>query len=109
MEKDPWEVFCLASQRGNVALAKAALKALAEKDKGDDGQKDRPDLGALTPQFASGVTMPYLLGLFNAALGGAGASAQDVNGIGHGEGLVHTTGGSASWKIIAERFTPVMG
>lgn len=92
VHKDPWGVFSLASQRGNVSLAKAALKCLAEDDKGNRIER-------LTPQLASGVTLPYLLGLFNAAL-------KVRSGTCEGDDHDH---GNVEWKDIAEHFSPVVG
>lgn len=97
VHKDPWGVFTLASQRGNLSLARAALKCLGDHEGGH--QIDR-----LTPQMAAGVTLPYLLGLFNAALkvGSGGHGELD----GHGHGHEH---GKVGWKSIAENFSPVVG
>jgi hypothetical protein len=92
VHKDPWGVFSLASQRGNVSLAKAALKCLADDDGGNKIER-------LTPQLASGVTLPYLLGLFNAALK---VRSQGCEGGEHDHGNV-------GWYSIAENFTPVVG
>jgi hypothetical protein len=91
VHKDPWGVFSLASQRGNVSLAKAALKYLAE-DEEHHGHK----IERLTPQLAAGVTLPYLLGLFNTAL-------KVRSGGDEGEE------GTVGWKSIADNFYPVVG
>jgi hypothetical protein len=96
VHKDPWGVFCLASQRGNVSLAKAALKCLADDDKGNKIER-------LTPKLAAGVTLPYLLGLFNAALK---VRSGDCEGGEHEHGHEH---GNVGWKSIAEHFYPVVG
>lgn len=94
VHKDPWGVFQLASQRGNVSLSKAALKCLAEDDGGNRIER-------LTPQLAAGVTLPYLLGLFNAALKVRSQGCEgDLNG---------PEQGTAGWKSIAEHFSPVAG
>jgi len=95
VHKDPWGVFGLASQRGNVSLAKAALKCLADDDKGNRIER-------LTPQMASGVTLPYLLGLFNAALKVRSGECEGGHEHEHGNGNV-------GWKDIAEHFSPVVG
>jgi hypothetical protein len=94
VHKDPWGVFSLASQRGNVSLAKAALKCLAEDDGGNKIER-------LTPQLASGVTLPYLLGLFNAALK---VRSEGCEGECSGQEQ-----GTVGWKSIAEYFSPVVG
>jgi hypothetical protein len=94
VHKDPWGVFSLASQRGNVSLAKAALKCLAEDDGGNKIER-------LTPQLASGVTLPYLLGLFNAALK---VRSEGCEGECNGQ-----DNGTVGWKSIAEHFSPVVG
>jgi hypothetical protein len=91
VHKDPWGVFSLASRRGNVTLAKAALKCLAEDQHGHGHKIER-----LTPQLAAGVTLPYLLGLFNAAL-------KVRSGGDEGEE------GTVGWKSIADKFYPVVG
>lgn len=97
VHKDPWGVFCLASQRGNLPLAKSALKHLADSDEGAKIDK-------LTPQLASGVTLPYLLGLFNAALSinSDHEKLDQLSEDGH-------NGAALGWKAIAERFSPVVG
>jgi hypothetical protein len=61
----------------------------------DTSDVPTPKISALTPGLASGVTLPYLLGLFNAALA-----------VGHVEDGEDE---KASWKVIADKFTPVMG
>lgn len=93
VNKDPWGVFCLASQRSNLSLAKAALKCLAEHDEGNKIER-------LTPQLAAGVTLPYLLGLFNAALT---VRADKCGGSEFDEGA-----GNLGWKNIADHFSPVV-
>jgi hypothetical protein len=90
VHKDPWGVFCLASQRSNISLAKAALRCLADDD-------EYNKIGRLTPKLAEGVSLPYLLGLFNAAL--------TVRGHEHGEGC--DVDGHIGWKEIADNFSPV--
>jgi len=100
-DKDPWAMFCLASQRGNVSLAKSALRAMADKS-----DVPCPSLTKLTPELAKEVKMSYLLGLFKAALvaeHGMVDGEEGVNGNGNG-GPAQT-----SWKDIAEKFTPVVG
>jgi hypothetical protein len=94
VHKDPWGVFSMASQRGNVSLAKAALKCLAD-DEHDNGNR----IERLTPSLASGVTLPYLLGLFNAAL-----KVRSNGLVGSEDGH-----GDVGWKDIADHFAPVMG
>jgi hypothetical protein len=104
VHKDPWGVFSLASQRGNVSLAKAALECLADAE-GDEGGHGHGHGGGakierLTPQMAAGVTPPYLLGLFNAALKVRSSAEDGVEGTGNG---------TVGWKSIAENFSPVIG
>lgn len=112
VQKDPWGVFCLASQRGNLSLAKAALKCLADIPDAGDGKGGgaKAKIEKLTPALAAGVTLPYLLGLFNAALGANGHFHTSSNG---GEECVsedgHGGAGAVGWKAIADRFTPVVG
>lgn len=88
VEKDPWAVFVLASQRGNFGLAKSALRAMADKS-------DTPHLriDKLTPTMAGSVSLSYLLGLFNAALQMGDIAGDD----------------KISWKVVADKFTPVVG
>ena len=107
VQKDPWGVFCLASQRGNLSLAKAALKCLADTD----GEGGKAKIDKLTPSLVAGVTLPYLLGLFNAALGANGHFHASGTGNGNGENGSEDGqgGGAVGWKAIAERFTPVTG
>jgi len=115
VEKDPWELFCLASQRNNVGLAKSALRALAEiKDNGGDV----PAVDGITPTLAAGLTLPYLLGLYVAALKGK----EKVAGMTRQAGYAHSSHPSSAidsdygglkeengWKVIAEKFAPVTG
>ena len=88
-------MFCLASQRGHVGLAKSALRAMADKS-----DTPYPKVTKLTPNLAAHVTLPYLLGLFNAVLFHS-TRGDDPDDDGR---LQHT-----SWKAIAEKFTPVIG
>ncbi|KAK1926186.1 hypothetical protein DB88DRAFT_521304 [Papiliotrema laurentii] len=86
IEKDPWAIFALASQKNN----------------------------AITPALAGTVTLPYLLGLYVAALKakdkahatehGPGASRVGSIESEQGDGLDETC-----WKAIAEHFVPVVG
>jgi len=62
VEKDPWSVFCLTSQPGNVGLATSALRTMADKS-----DTQHPKVTKLTPELAAHVTLPYLLG-FTAAI-----------------------------------------
>jgi hypothetical protein len=96
VDKDPWAMFCLASQKGNVSLAKSALKALADANA---ESHHHPDITSLTPGQVAQVTLPYLLGLFNAALAVQG---EHRHGHAHGHEL------QDSWKAIADRFSPVV-
>jgi len=119
IEKDPWELFCLASHKNNIGLAKSALRALAEiKDSGGNV----PAVDGITPALASDVALPYLLGMYVAALKGKDRAASH-NGSLHGH-LGSTPGSPATsltgsdfgdlkdengWRIIAEKFVPIMG
>lgn len=112
VEKNPWEVFTLASQKNNVGLAKSALKALGEaKEKGHDVHS----LYEVTPGLAAGVTLPYLLGVYVAALkvkekGGSPVGSLNgsvVNGL--GDGGLGGFDGEVGWKAIAEKFSPIVG
>jgi hypothetical protein len=102
VHKDPWAMFCLASQKGNVSLAKSALKALADAgaDANPEGHQHR-DITSLTPGQVAHVTLPYLLGLYNAAL-----AVQHEHPHGHAHSHAHQH--EISWKAIADRFSPVM-
>ncbi|ORX34680.1 hypothetical protein BD324DRAFT_652945 [Kockovaella imperatae] len=98
MDKDPWQVFCLASQRRNVGLAKSALRAM-------DDSMTHVNVTSITPELASGVTMPFLLGLYNAALEGrVGQSNGYANGHGHGYDHDHNHGQdrdvTVTWKAL---------
>jgi hypothetical protein len=95
-------MFCLASQKGNVSLAKSALKALADAgaDANPEGHQHR-DITSLTPGQVAHVTLPYLLGLYNAAL-----AVQHEHPHGHAHSHAHQH--EISWKAIADRFSPVM-
>lgn len=81
--KNPWEIFVVASQRGNLSLAKAAMKIMDNTDV----KFPAPKVDQLTPELAHGVSLPYFLGLFNAALRVGKAKPE--------------------WKDLAEYFVPV--
>ena len=102
VHKDPWAVFCLASQRGNLALAKSALRALGH------GEYE-PRVAHLTPAMVGGVTLPYLLGLFNAVVKIAGHHASNGVGEEHHHHEAAHDGAKITWKAIADKFHPVMG
>lgn len=119
VEKDPWEVFTLASQKNNVGLAKSALKSLGEiKEAGGDVH----GVFEITPKIAEGVALPYLLGIYVAALkvkekhGSNGGSPYGsvhgsvVNGhAGFGGQDIFGEGGEFGWQAIAEKFVPIVG
>lgn len=118
VHKDPWGVFALASQRGNISLAKSALRQLGESDLDNGaGTGIKVDKLSLTPQLASGVTLPYLIGLFNAALASINAHTHahaHANGHGSANGEEHGlfeehAQPSINWKAVADKFTPVVG
>lgn len=98
VDKDPWALFCLASQKGSVSLAKSALKALADAD-----GHHHPDITSLTPGQVAHVTLPYLLGLYNAALA---VQHKHHHALAHAHGHVHQH--EISWKAIADKFSPVV-
>ncbi len=114
VEKDPWQVFALASHKNNLGLAKSALRSLdAIKENGGIV----PGIESLHPTQAEMLTLPYLLGIYVAAL-----KAKDKErGAGsrlHGSEGSSTRGSEHSfepeqtevtWKAIAEKFVPIMG
>lgn len=117
IEKNPWEVFCLASQRNNVGLAKSALKSLAVKNDfvTASGVIDTVRIGHITPEQAREAALPYLLGLFSAALSVGTAGKPEENG--HAKGYANGTNGyngieaddDVDWHAVAERFKPIVG
>lgn len=118
IEKNPWEVFCLASQRNNVGLAKSALKNLAIKNDfvTANGVTVSVRIGNITPEQAREVALPYLLGLFSAALSVAAAGKPEENGHpkGHANGYINGYNGIEAddyvdWHAVAERFKPIVG
>lgn len=116
IEKDPWAIFALASQKNNVGLAKSALRTLGQVDHGVSTATRGTFLSieTITPALAGTVTLPYLLGLYVAALKakdkahatehGPGASRVGSIESEQGDGLDETC-----WKAIAEHFVPVVG
>lgn len=84
IERDPWAIFVLASQRGSITLAKTALKAL-------DGKEGGVKVDELSLELVKDVSTGYLMGLFAAALKVAQEGEKGVE---------------VGWKAVAERFVP---
>ncbi|WVF66199.1 hypothetical protein IAT40_000939 [Kwoniella sp. CBS 6097] len=96
IDKDPWAVFCVASKRQCYGLAKAALRAMAFEHK---GHGEKPMIDRLTPELAAQVAMPYLLGLFHAALKWNQQALADQEKAGPKKEI--------DWRFIAINFTPI--
>lgn len=121
VEHDPWTLFVLASQKKNVGLAKSALRSLATLQEAGDKVIT---IGTLTPSVAEGVALPYLLGIYTAALAVKTSLLQHE--LNHGGqfksiGLASPPGSPAGslkgdiddvdigWKAIADKFHPILG
>jgi hypothetical protein len=103
VDKDAWGVFAIASQHNNVALAKAALKAMVD-------DHDAVKVTALTPTQVVGVALPYLLGIYHAALQVDSVHPKVDDGTnGHGHGHDHGFNHGQGWKAIADKFHPIVG
>lgn len=118
VERDPWALFVLASQKNNIGLAKSALRSLATLQ--EAGHKVIT-VSTITPAVAAGVALPYLLGLYGAALA-AKTKPLDHHAFGqggsiHGFGLATPAGSlqgninenDIGWKVIAANFHPITG
>lgn len=91
VDKDAWAVFCLASQRNSLALARSALRAMdggAGVGKAGEGVK----VDKLSPEAVKDVAIPYLLGVFAAALKAAEGAEKGVQ---------------VGWKDVADKFVPI--
>lgn len=89
VDKDAWAVFCIASQRNSLALARSALRAMEDSPAGKAQQVDK-----LSPEAVKDVAIPYLLGVFAAALKAAEGADKGVQ---------------VGWKEVSDKFVPIQG
>lgn len=118
IEKDPWQIFALASHKNNLGLAKSALRSL-------DSVKENGGIvigiEGIGPTLAGMITLPYLLGIYVAALKAKdkvknGTNGYHLNGSFNGStvGSQHSENGQevdheVTWTAIANKFVPIMG
>ena len=116
VEKDPWQVFALASHKNNLGLARSALRTLDTLK--EEGNVVVPSIEGIGPHLASQVTLPYLLGIYVAALKAKDKVKVNGNGIGNIHGSFggsqasengHEETTEITWKAIADKFVPVLG